>query len=144
MADKFRGNKYDSNRTGVETAALIRKELRAACKDKKHVLYACTINVRHHSYAGGRSINARITAVPHCVINPDWARYAKAHPHDSQPNTSRYSAKGIAILDACEKIIAEYNRDASDSQTDHFDVGFYSSTNFDSAIEECHTPIAEK
>jgi len=90
--------------------------------------------VRTREYAGGGSIDVRVTAVPagFKVQNParmymDLCRVDSARPY--------FTPEAAAVLRKLDALLQAYNRDDSDSMVDHFDVRFYGDAGFEWQLE---------
>lgn len=134
---KSAGSKYQSGRKGTEIGALIRAEIRAACK-ADGPLKGCKVSVRFSWSTHAKSIDIAIQAAPVTVLGAAYVlHYARTpHVHFDRPASERITAAGHAIRAACEAIAREYNRSDSDSQTDYFNDEFFCHVDFSSELEE--------
>lgn len=135
MASK--GSKYQAGRRGTEIAALIRSDVRAACR-ADGPLKGCKVSVRYSGGSLSQSIYMQVIECPSNIMNPEWVHIAARDPRDFQDGRSMFSAAALAIRAALDAISAEYNRFDSDSQTDYFGDEFYTHTSFASALEAAH------
>ena len=103
------------------------------------------VSVRIERYSMGQSINVQIKEVPNEILNHayvknywfvdgDSIRHNISAPHMNA--CERYTDYGRALKDLIKKIVAAYNFDDCDYQSDYFHVRFYSSVEFDSLLEE--------
>jgi len=122
------GRKYDSNRSTNEIATAIRQDIKAAqarpAGDPWGLPRSLKVSVRTRKYAGGCSIDVRVTRFVGPLHNPAalLASEALRHERNSFPDYTREVARVLAVLEA---IMGDYNFDHSDSQSDHFHVRFY-------------------
>ena len=131
------GSKYQAGRKGTEIAALIRSDVRAACKADGS-LKGCKVSVRYSGGSLSQSIYMQVTECPANIMNPEWVRIAARNPRDFQDGRPMFSAAALAIRDALDAIAAQYNRFDSDLQTDYFGDEFYTHTAFASQLEAAH------
>lgn len=146
----------------VAIAKAMRKEIaRLVAEGKKHgatdageYLPAIKTSVRVHKYAGGRSIDIWVTAVPDGfpIWNPDRLLYnampdqgygtrAKLRAAFCQERgipdpPDRFTPRAQALLKALNHIHGLWNHDRSDSMSDHFDVLYHGDATFSGALED--------
>jgi len=128
----FTGTKYQRDLDVKEIAKLVRADIKEAIR-KKRLPKGTKVSVRISRYSGGRSVDAYIKHLGgERVINPAWVKW-----HDENPNgyfgdaPPRYTATATHALKTVAALIAAYNFDDSDHQTDYFCVNFHSNTEFD-------------
>jgi hypothetical protein len=101
-------------RKGSEIAADIRRDLKAAQK-AGDIPADVKVSVRTRTYAGGRAIDVTLTGWDReRIYTTDWFMTPEAQ----------------AVRQTVETIRESYNRDASDSMVDYFDVDYYGSTDW--------------
>ena len=134
---KSAGSKYVSGRKGTEIAALIRSDIRAACK-ADGPLKGCKMSVRFSWSTHAKSIDIVIQAAPVTVLGAAYVlHYARTpNAHFDRPASERITAAGHAIRAACEAIAREYNRFDTDLQTDYHNDEFFLSVDFSSDLED--------
>lgn len=120
--DKWYGAKYEATK-GLDVAALaklIRPELKA-------ILPAgWKSSVRISRYSGGQSIECHLTAPPGFRTYSKERVAADIVGGDINTRVLPWlSAEAKAIEDKAEAIIAAYNYDGSDPQSDYYNVRFY-------------------
>ena len=76
-------------------------------------------SVTTERFAGGQSVDVEVRGMP-----DSWTYTTRESYTGSVERI--YSDAARAMVDAIEGMLAEYNRDRSDTQTDYFDVWFYS------------------
>jgi hypothetical protein len=117
------GSKYDKSLSRKEIAVRVRADIKEAVKAGE--LPTAKYSVRIESYSGGGSINVTVTGLPFEVLNEERS----LADHD-QPNVfcriNWMSDKAMAVDAAIDAILAAYNFDGSDIQSDYFHVNFYS------------------
>ena len=129
---KTTGEKYLANKdaSATDIAKMIRADIKAAVKIGK--LPAAKYSVRTEYSSMSRSINVRLSEVNGSAFNPTWFVFNAAHPHaPGSSSPTRYAPKVDGALRTLEAIVDSYNYDNSDSQSDSFDVNFYSNVTFD-------------
>lgn len=124
------GAKYQRDMDTAEIAKRIRADVKAA--QKAGTLPASMkVSVRTRRFAGGAAIDVTVTEAPFQIHASDYIAFevkTRGHQHwDGQ----RYTLRARQVLEALEAIVAEYNRDDSDSQSDYFNVHFYSHATYD-------------
>lgn len=131
MYERTYGAKYDDKLSTKDIAARVRAEIRAAVK--AGTLPAGTYSVRKDHY---RSIVVNISDLGADVFDPEYL--AGGSDYLMGPSRieggklvrpSRYTPRINAAVEAVEGMLAAYNHDGSDIQTDYFDVNFYSHVN---------------
>ncbi len=122
------GAKYDPARSTNDIAKAIRADIKAAMlkapSDPQSLPKGLKVSVRLDKFAGGCSINARITAFPVALLNPAAVVAQKLLPHEPL-RFSRYTKECDRVLAVLGKLMAAYNFDKSDPQSDYFHVRFY-------------------
>jgi hypothetical protein len=127
---EFRGSKF--NHADVrDIAKMVRKDIAAEIKAGR-LPAGLKASVTIDRFSMGQSIDIHVTALP--VWFRVWDRAFVAFEiatngrrcYDGQ----RYSREARAVIRRLEGLLAAYNRDDSDSQTDHFDVHFYGNVAF--------------
>lgn len=124
-----------------EIAKLVRADIAAAIKAGK--LPALKVSVRLERYSMGRSLHVTVTGVPagFRVANEANVKWSAENPHLSasfhapEEARSRYNEVATRALDTLNSIVAAYNWNRSDTQSDHFDVNFYAHVQFDWKLE---------
>lgn len=131
--NEFRGSKYSATeRLDIaEVAKLVRKDIKAQVPGVK-------VSVRISRYSGGQSLDVDVMSVPDGleVANLERVRFDLEHGLYAYTHLPLLSADGEALLAQIRAIVAAYNRDNSDIQSDYFDVRFYSTTKFDRAVRD--------
>lgn len=141
MYNKTYGTKYEATKglRRVEIAKLIREDLKAAVK-------AGTLPKAKYAVrcSRGRGINVEVSQIPFAVLSREYFTLRADHasvPADKhwswkvdvnlrdghRPARERCTEEAHVLQDAVKAIVAAYNYDRSDIQTDYFDVRFYSS-----------------
>lgn len=130
------GARYDARLTTPQIAAKIRDEIKAAVKAGT-LPKGLQCSVRSRRFAGGSAIDVEIKALPAGwqVHNPERLRADQENPHGPTPQIPRYSEATRALIATLEAMLAAYNFDGSDTQTDYFHVNFYEHVEFDGEIE---------
>ncbi len=124
----MQGTKYDPARSTNDIAKAIRADIKAAMGMPSAAPWALPkglkVSVRLDKFAGGCSIKARITAFPGALLNPAAVVGRKLLRHEPlwYPRLTKEGARVVAVLDA---LMAAYNYDRSDPQSDYFSVRFY-------------------
>lgn len=113
-----------------EVAKLIRKDLKTHYKGYK-------FSVRISGFSGGQSLGVVIKEIPDSLTlyNPEWLQQIRTtghYPYD----LARNSPEAIQLCKDIRSIVQSYNYDGSDSQTDYFNVRFYTHVDFDSDLFE--------
>lgn len=126
-----RGAKYRAGMTGPEIAKAIRADIKAA--QKAGDLPAMKVSVRCESSSLHNAIRVFVKAWDGQVWSTARALYDLRNPGAYNP-TRFYSRSAESVLDGLRAIVAAYNYDRSDVQTDYFDVNFYSTVDFSSDL----------
>ena len=122
------GSKYDGARSTNDIAKAIRADIKAAMKKPATDAWALPkrlkVSVRLAKFAGGCSINSRITAFPGPLLNPASVLWQRLFPNEPlrYSRLTKEAARVVAVLDA---LMSDYNYDRSDPQSDYFSVRFY-------------------
>lgn len=104
------GNRYQRNQDIVKIAKLVRQDIKEAVSNGR--LPNAKYSVRTKRYAGGQSMLVEVLDAG----LPTWNYIDR----DCAGNQVRR-----AVNDRVENLMAAYNYDGSDSQTDYFHVNFY-------------------
>lgn len=125
MSTEVRGVKFERSLSVVEIARRVRREVRDAVK-RGALPSGLVVSVRSSAYSMGQSVTVAVRHFAGPVLNPArvFADELRCYEYRAR---GLYSAELIAVTDALEGMLAAYNRDASDLQTDHWDVHFYGS-----------------
>ncbi len=132
------GDKYADTRTLdlTDIAKLIRAEVKLSRKIAKVTATpgavkvadpigdapaAIKVSVRTQYYAGGGSINVRLSNIP---ADWGWTDWPDESYTDRRPRKIATPALG-AFATAIRQVMDAYNYDGSDTMTDYFDVRFY-------------------
>jgi hypothetical protein len=109
------GPKYDRDRwrSAAEVARLLRADLKAA-QESAALPPSAVFSVRSESFAGGQSVRVEIRNLPDREI---------LDHHPDYPNRLNRDARELERT--VRRMANAYNRDASDSQSDVFDVHYY-------------------
>lgn len=110
----------------TEIAALIREDIKAATK-RGDLPRDLKISVKTRLYSGGGSIDVEVTAAPFAIH--DWAAVTES---DLRPVP--YLPDAWRVLTTLRTIWDAYNYDRSDMMSDHFDVRYYGTVGFASAL----------
>jgi len=133
MIYQFEGSKYQTTRnlTTSETAKLIRQEINEKYSKKD----GWKISVRTKLFAGGSSIDVWVVDTKIKVFQDDYAKLEIAKDWEGirsiRWENQGYTEEFNKVLKDLEAIVNQYNYDDSDSMTDYFNVGFYSSVGID-------------
>jgi hypothetical protein len=120
------GNRYNETRSldVADVAKLIRADIKAAVKDGK-LPKGPRYSVRTNRFSGGCSIDVNVTNwVGDCRVKGSDPRSCTTNVDFA--DTYVYTAEADAAVKVLRSITGAYNRDNSDSQTDYYDVRFYS------------------
>ena len=109
------GPKYDRDtwRTSAEVARLLRSDLKAAQRSAA-LPPSAVFSVRSESHADGQSVRVEIRNLPDREVLDD---------HPEYPNRLSRSARELERT--VRRMANAYNRDASDRQSDVYDVHYY-------------------
>lgn len=128
------GNKYEAGLDVVEIAKRVRKDIKDTVK-AGDLPKGIKVSVRIDRFSMGRSIDATIKTLGGEQIHTDeFLRWVaeNGYTHDMP---ERYTEVARVAKEAIEQIVAAYNFDNSDSQTDYFHVNFWGHVDFDYNIE---------
>lgn len=141
----FIGSKYKHGRDVKDIAQLVRADIKAVA-ETGGLPKGIKVSIRIHRYAGGRSLNAHIRHLgTERVINPAWVKWHDANPRGYQGDTpSRYTATASNTIKTIEAIIAAYNFNDSNHQTDYHCVNFHSTTEFDYEYREADETLTRR
>lgn len=125
MPTEVRGVKFDGSLSAAEVARRVRQEVRDALKQGA-LPSGLVVSVRSSTYSMGQSVSVTVRAFSGPALNPArvFADELRCHEYRAR---GLYSAELNAVTDTLEGMLAAYNRDASDSLSDHWDVHFYGS-----------------
>lgn len=133
MTERSYGSKYDGNLTTKQIAEMVRRQVRLEAR--VGLLPEGKWSVTMDRFAGGSSIAIGFTPFPddailfaRCFYNRERAVADVERPHD-YPRLPWRSEFGTALEQRLERMLAAYNHDGSDTQTDYFDVKFYAHVN---------------
>lgn len=130
--DGWVGPKYDSAMDITEIAKRVRADVKTAHPGVK-------VSVRTHRFAGGRSLDLKVTGVPKGfrIMNPQHVVFEAENPHACFPrNLPRHTAAATDLLSALTAIVNAYRFDKSDIQTDYWNNNFYEHVSFAGSLEE--------
>lgn len=134
MYDILYGRKYERDFDITEIAKRVRKDIKAAVKIGG-LPKGLKASVRTSRYSGGRSLRVAITVAPGVTINnPERVEFDRDNPH-SHTAIPILSTRAQVTVDTIEAIVAAYNYDGSDIQTDYFNVNFYGSVGWDHDLQ---------
>jgi len=126
MADKTYGAKYDRKLSVKEIAVRIRADIKDAIT--RGEIPAVKISVR----SDRNSIDVTIMSWPKGfqILNPERVIYDHLHPNQfvDERILPLHTEEASALHKHIEKLRNAYNYDDSDPMTDHFDVNYYGST----------------
>ncbi|XKH58452.1 hypothetical protein LG293_17680 (plasmid) [Citricoccus nitrophenolicus] len=105
----------------VETAKMVREEIKQA-KNGGYLPGDFTYGVRKEEFAGGAAIRVNVKGLTKDQLCED---------DPQQPGFQVRTAAAIELDNRLEHILSIFNRDASDSMVDYFDVDFYSTVSFE-------------
>ena len=112
---------YDPARSRKDIATEVRRQLAIYYPSKAGYKFSVTCS-------RGRGIDIKILKVPYKIVNAKYDPYIRN-------NEPRYNAEAIDLLKQAEAILEAYNYSDCDGMTDYFNVNFYSSVQYDYAIE---------
>lgn len=132
MVETTYGAKYAETKdlTRAEVAKRIRADIKAAVRSG--AVPKGTYSVRTESYAGGGSINVTFKCPELSLHNAARIRWEIENPYVSFSTAPAnigvrepYSPEARGVIAQLEAIVAAYNYDGSDIQSDFFNVRFY-------------------
>jgi hypothetical protein len=127
------GKKYDTDLDITDIAKAVRKDIKQAIKAGDLPQLKCSVRISR--FAGGRSLNVYVKSFDGPVINPEFIRLEKEHPHEyyiaRSRGVDRFTDKAGNALELLKTIVGSYNMDGSDVQSDYFCVNFYSTIDFE-------------
>lgn len=128
---KSTGSKYNRDLDITEIAKLIRKDIAQAIKDG--LLPEIKTSVRIERFSMGQAIRLSVKSVPAWfrIWTREFVAFEVATDGRRCYDHERFTPAARACLRRLSSIMAAYNYDDSDSTTDHFDVNFYGSPEFD-------------
>jgi hypothetical protein len=122
-----------------EIAKQVRADIKAA-KKKGEMHYMTKVSVRIQRYSMGRALLTTITELSGPVYNIDWILFKQQHPNDwwtREDVPEKYSLEAWIEKKRIDEIVARYNWDKSDAQTDYYNVNFaYGGCDFDSDLSK--------
>jgi hypothetical protein len=138
---RFYGSRYDEAKNVGEIPALIRKEIKFAVS--RGELPRGKYSVRKRRSTHSWAIDVTIADLGIALHNP---KRLAADPHTYLPEYTcpRYTPEAKAVISAVEAIVASFNHDGSDSQSDYFDVRFYGSIDFDHEWEAARKEVESR
>ncbi len=113
----------------ADVAKLLRADFKAAVAAGR--LPRAKYSVRIERYAGGQSIHVEIKDAPVVIVNRARieAEMGRRAAHDDEAGAWITEA-AHQLKTKVEEMVAAYNYDRSDPQTDYFDCRFYGSVRF--------------
>lgn len=132
MTFRTEGSKYQQTKDLdiKEIAKLVRADLAAAQKDGR-ITRDARLSVKIKRYSGGQDMT--VTAkYPYPIRVSSEVTEAQREEGLSWPWLVR---RVVVNKEACEAIMAEYNYDDSDAQSDYFNVNFYAHTSEEGTAE---------
>jgi hypothetical protein len=132
MTDTCYGSRYRSGLSTTEIAKLVRLDIKQAIKAR--TLPKGRYSVRSAYFANGSSITIRILDLALQVVSPQWAMVEVIDPGRNREPV--YTPAAGEVLKTLEGLLAAYNYDGSDLNTDYFHVNFYTSVDFDWRLVE--------
>lgn len=132
MTDRHYGHAYakTAHLDVADIARLVRVDIANLVGDA--TIPPAKYSVKIKRYSGGQSIDVTIK-------NAAFDVYEIAEDAWGQPRP-QYTGQAREVVALIEHAVGRYNYDGSDSQTDHYDVRFYSHVSFDHATTR---PAAE-
>lgn len=135
MYEITEGSRYQATRDLdiAEIAKLVRKDIKDAQVDGLLPADA-TFTVRIDRFSGGQSLDITLTGMPDTWTynapgqEPNYAEYIPAH--------GGYTVEAEEALGMMRRVLGSYNYDGSDTQSDYFNVRFYSSVNIQDEREQ--------
>ena len=106
------GEKYNKDRSTVDTAREIRRDLRKAFGK------GWKFSVRSSVYSMGCSITVELRAAPVCL----YTGATENRPHHAKQWA--FSTAGQLAIDTMQEILDSHNRRDVDSQSDYYNVAF--------------------
>lgn len=132
------GSKFQAGRKGTEIAALIRGEIRAACK-ADGPLKGYKVSVRFRWATHSKAIDIEIQDAPANIMTPEWVRANAAGDWRATEGVRRFTPIALAAQETLRTIAAQFNRFDSDSQSDYYNDEFFCSVDFAHDLEDAHT-----
>jgi hypothetical protein len=136
------GSKYEQGLDISEIAKRLRKEIKAAVKAKE--LPKCKYSVRISRYSMGQSLSVTITETPFPIHNRRYLELEHrisycdgecGEMREEIERIDRWTQKAIDLIKTMEEMANQWNYDGSDSQTDYFNVNYYSGVDYDAHDE---------
>jgi hypothetical protein len=134
---KFEGRRLALTRgmSRAEIAKLVRQDIKHATM-RGDLPQGLKVSVRTREYAGGGSIDVRVTSVPasfNVLFLPRvYAEFNTPHVYNNE--RPYRSVQAEALVHKLEAILQAYNFDDSDSQSDYFHVRFYGHADIDGDV----------
>lgn len=119
------GAKYDDTLDIRDIARLVRSDIKVAKKDGSFPGDA-KVSVTISRYSMGQSLNVHVTLPDRPARVPADDPRARPYQGVGYAPETLYTIEAEDIIAAVNRIVAQYNYDNSDTQTDCFDVNFYS------------------
>ena len=125
------GGRYEEGLDIALIAKRVRAEIKVLLKDK--ALPQGQYSVKIERYSGGQSLNVKISQLnsPWLMLNPERVQFEHQNPHELSWHLPQYTEAGQKVLKTIEGIVQAYNFDCSHSDSDYFNVNFYSNVAFD-------------
>jgi hypothetical protein len=133
MQDNFVGKKYEAGLDVTEIAKRMRADIKQAIADGE-IPEGVKARVRTQRFAGGQSIDIRVTSVPFMVYSEEYfeeAYQAGGLDNIMRPRDEQFSPEMQQVFTVLRRIHASYQRDNSDIQSDYFDVNYYGQVEVD-------------
>lgn len=133
MQNKFVGKKYEAGLDVKEIAKRMRADIKQAIRTGE-IAEGVKTRVRIERFAGGCSIDIRVTDVPFPVYSEEYfeeAYCAGGLDNIMRPRDEQFSTEMRETLSVLNRIHASYKRDNSDIQSDYFDVNYYGQVELD-------------
>lgn len=118
------GSRYDPQATTADNAKSIRQDIKAAAQ-AGWIPADLTYSVRKHHHS---SIGIEVKGLS---TDQAWDEMDPNDPQNIYHQSEMRSGPAQELLQRLENLAAVYQRDASDSMTDYFDMNFYANATFD-------------
>lgn len=129
------GDKYEQGLDVAEIAKRVRADIKVAITAGE--LPAAKYSVRISRYSMGRSLYVTVDGVPFAIVHEARVRRDVLEPHAYHAETlCLHTDEARALLAKVEAIVAAYNFDGSDSQSDYSHVNFYAHVDFSNRQEQ--------
>jgi hypothetical protein len=117
------GSKYNKDLHTKDIAKLLKKEIAAEQKAGRLPSFKVSIRTDYNHISIG------VKGLRFLVLNPAHLLPSAAY------NEPTYTPRALAVMEALQKMLAAYNYDGSDIQSDYFNVNFYTYVSIDSGDE---------